>query len=61
LCGIGKTPEDFIRQIEIALENPGASRERSEKVKDESWEARVEELREIIVESKVGDKKSFEV
>ncbi|MDQ4120847.1 MAG: glycosyltransferase [Acidobacteriota bacterium] len=47
-CLIGKSHADFIRQIEIALENPGVSRERSDSVKSESWEARVEELREIV-------------
>ncbi|HEX9928806.1 MAG TPA: glycosyltransferase [Pyrinomonadaceae bacterium] len=47
-CLIGKSHEDFIRQIEIALEKPGVSREKSDSVKSESWEARVEELRQIV-------------
>jgi len=47
-CLIGTSHADFIRQIEIALENPGVSMERSESVKSEGWEARVEELRQII-------------
>jgi glycosyltransferase involved in cell wall biosynthesis len=47
-CLIGKSPADFIRQIEIALENPGVLQTRSDSVKSESWEARVEELREIV-------------
>lgn len=48
LCGIGKSPDDFVRQIEIALENPGVSAARSRAVAAESWDARVEELRAII-------------
>jgi glycosyltransferase involved in cell wall biosynthesis len=48
LCRIGKTHDEFVRQIEIALETPGVSKELSETVKNESWEARVEDLREII-------------
>ena len=47
-CLIGYSHEDFIRQIEIALENPGVSQEKSDSVKSESWEARVEELREAV-------------
>ena len=47
-CLIGYSHEDFIRQIEIALESPGVSQSRSESVKSESWEARVEELRQIV-------------
>jgi glycosyltransferase involved in cell wall biosynthesis len=47
-CLIGKSHADFIRQIEIALENPGVLQSRSDSVKSESWEARVEELREIV-------------
>lgn len=52
-CLIGYSHEDFIRQIEIALENPGVSPEISESVKSESWEARVEELRQIVQERNV--------
>jgi glycosyltransferase involved in cell wall biosynthesis len=47
-CLIGRSHEDFIRQIEIALENPGVEQSKSDSVKAESWEARVEELREIV-------------
>ena len=47
-CLIGYSHEDFIRQIEIALGNPGVSPEISDSVKSESWEARVEELRQIV-------------
>jgi glycosyltransferase involved in cell wall biosynthesis len=47
-CRIGKTHEDFIRQREEALKNPKSRVEISNSVKLESWEARVDELREII-------------
>lgn len=48
LCRIGHTHEEFIRQIENTLENPRPRREISEAIKHESWEARIEELREIL-------------
>ena len=47
-CRIGETPADFIRQIEEALANPKLKTIISDSVKAESWEARVDELREII-------------
>jgi glycosyltransferase involved in cell wall biosynthesis len=52
LCRIGRNHDEFIREIEIALHSPGVLRERSDAVRDESWEARVDELREIIFECK---------
>lgn len=51
-CRIGETHEDFIRQIKEALENPKSKQEISDSVKLESWEARVDELREIIANNK---------
>lgn len=50
-CRIGETHEDFIRQIEEVLKNPKPKAEISDSVKLESWEARVDELREIIAKS----------
>ncbi len=50
-CRIGETREDFIRQIEAAFENPKSKIEISDSIKFESWEARVDELREIIENS----------
>jgi glycosyltransferase involved in cell wall biosynthesis len=44
-CRIGRTAEEFIREIEAALEDPGVSRARSEAIRAESWEARVDEIR----------------
>ena len=43
-CLIGKDPEDFVRQINVALENPGPRWDRSETMRSESWEARVETI-----------------
>ena len=47
-CLIGATPEEFINQIQSALENPKLRREISDRVRAESWEARVDELRNIL-------------
>lgn len=47
-CRIGKNHEDFIHQIEEALKNPGPQKAISDSVKNESWEARVDQLRDII-------------
>jgi glycosyltransferase involved in cell wall biosynthesis len=45
LCRIGADSESFIHEVEIALQEPGPSVERSELVRSESWDARVDELR----------------
>lgn len=43
LCRIASGPEAFVREIEAALaESPGPSAERSEAVRNESWESRLE-------------------
>lgn len=44
-CRIGKNVEEFIREIELALADPGPGRARSEAIRAESWEARVDEIR----------------
>ncbi|MFO0888497.1 MAG: glycosyltransferase [Isosphaeraceae bacterium] len=44
-CLIGRDPEDFVRQLHRALEEPGPRWDRSETMRDESWEARVETIR----------------
>ena len=43
-CLIGKDPEDFVSQIKAALEEPGPRWDRSETMRNESWEARVEAI-----------------
>lgn len=48
VCRIGRSDDEFIREIKKALENPRPRLEISESIRAESWEARVDELREII-------------
>lgn len=45
LCAIGRTRAGFLAQIKRALRSPGPRRARSARVRSESWEARVEEIR----------------
>ena len=50
-CRVGRTHEEFIEQIEAALDNPPSREEISDSIKSESWEAKVDELREIMSKS----------
>jgi glycosyltransferase involved in cell wall biosynthesis len=45
-CRIGKNHEDFLGQVETALQCPGPQREISDIVRGESWEARIHEIEE---------------
>ncbi|MBY0527657.1 MAG: glycosyltransferase [Gemmataceae bacterium] len=45
-CRIAGQPETFIRAIEAALTDPGPRPERSEAIRHESWESRLDEIRE---------------
>lgn len=47
-CRIAKTHDEFIKQIEAVLQNPKSRKEVSDSIKKESWDARVDEIREII-------------
>ncbi|MDR0966644.1 MAG: glycosyltransferase, partial [Myxococcales bacterium] len=47
-CAIGRDTQSFIEAIQRALKNPGPSKKRSEAVRDQSWEGRVEELRLLV-------------
>jgi glycosyltransferase involved in cell wall biosynthesis len=47
-CRIGHDAAGFIREIGEALKDPGPSRERSEAIRAESWEARVDQMRELM-------------
>lgn len=49
MCRIGSDHPSFIREVESALADPGPKLERSELVRSESWEARVEEIRGHVV------------
>jgi glycosyltransferase involved in cell wall biosynthesis len=45
LARIGETKEAFVHEIEEALKDPGPRAERSDTMKNESWEGRLEEIR----------------
>jgi hypothetical protein len=49
-CRIGHDADEFIREIESALIDPGPSVQRSDAIRAESWEARVDQLRELVAE-----------
>ncbi len=44
-CRIGRDAEEFIREIEAALDDAGPGVARSEAIRSESWDARVDEIR----------------
>ena len=50
-CLIGENHEDFIEKIEYALENRKSRDEISDSIKAESWEAKIDELRDIMAKS----------
>lgn len=47
-CFIGEDHADFVKKIEEALEYSATKEEISDSIKEHSWEARVDELREIM-------------
>jgi glycosyltransferase involved in cell wall biosynthesis len=47
---VGTTHEDFIAQVERALSHPKSPEEVSDRISNESWEAKVEELRGLFAE-----------
>ncbi len=51
-CLVGTSHDDFIRKIEHALAHPKPRAEVSDAVAHESWEAKVDELREIVANLK---------
>lgn len=54
LCRIGHDRDSFIREVELALQNPGPSPARSDLVRRETWNARVEELRQHLASVEVA-------
>ena len=50
-CRIGRTAAEFIKQIEEVLQNPKPRRAVSDSIKSESWDARVDELRQVIADN----------
>lgn len=55
-CLIGKTDADFIEKIEYALANPKSKEEISDSIRQESWDAKVDELRIIMAKSEKVEK-----
>lgn len=49
-CLVGENHQDFIEKIEFALKNPKPRTEISDRIKHESWEAKIDELRSIMSE-----------
>lgn len=47
-CLVGENHDDFIAKIEFALNNPKSKSDISDNIKHESWDAKVDELREIM-------------
>jgi len=45
LCRIGSDHDGFVQEVKLALADPGTRVERSETVRSESWEARLEDIR----------------
>lgn len=55
-CLVGESHDDFIAKIEFALQNPKPKEEISDGIKHESWEAKIDELREIMATGRQGDR-----
>jgi glycosyltransferase involved in cell wall biosynthesis len=47
-CLVGENHDDFIAKIEFALRNPKSKESISDNIKHESWDAKIDELREIM-------------
>lgn len=50
-CLIGRTHDEFCERIRVALKNPGPAAERSELMRNESWESRVAEIERLFIDS----------
>lgn len=55
-CLVGESHEDFIRKIEFAIANPKSKEKVSDNIRHESWEAKIDELREIMSKSEIVKK-----
>jgi glycosyltransferase involved in cell wall biosynthesis len=53
-CRIGRDAEGFVREVGEALKDPGPSRARSEAIRHESWEAKLDEIREHLAALAAG-------
>ena len=55
LCKLARGTEDFVRKVDECLaEDAGPRLERAERIRHESWEARVEEIRAFVGEAMVN-------
>ncbi|NTX66686.1 glycosyltransferase [Myxococcus sp. CA051A] len=60
LCKIATSTEDFVKKVgECLAEGPGPNRERAEKIFNESWDARVEEIRHHVGSAMVAAGKTL--
>ena len=55
-CRIGETHEGFIKEIAESLAQPKSKTVISDSVRAESWEARIDELRGLMVKSKIVER-----
>ena len=53
-CRIASDKDAFVAEVEAALADPGSRQERSEAIRAESWEARVEEIRRHVASVRVS-------
>jgi glycosyltransferase involved in cell wall biosynthesis len=53
-CHIGETPARFVAELQAALAQPGPRAWRSEAIRAESWEARMEEIRRHFTAEAIG-------
>jgi glycosyltransferase involved in cell wall biosynthesis len=60
-CRIGRDRDSFIGEIAEALKDPGPKAERSEAIRHESWEARVEEICERLAQLEQGSRRRLAV
>lgn len=51
-CLVGESHDDFISKIEFVLKNPISKEEISDNIRHESWDAKIDELREIMAKMK---------
>ena len=54
-CLVGTDHDDFIAKIEFALADPTPRETVSDRIRHESWEAKVDELRAIVAASRKED------
>jgi glycosyltransferase involved in cell wall biosynthesis len=53
---IGREPDEFVREIEAALKDgsPGARRKRSDAMRAETWDAKIEQVGRVLLEKLAG-------